>query len=100
MSEMVPLIENNGKAYFEVSGNTDSTGTRAGQHDACRQQRARERGAIIWWRSGSSRASASRSSATAPDRPICNEKNPGEEGIDLDACRSMNRATRLAIFAR
>ena len=27
--EMVPMIENNGSAYFEVSGNTDSTGSRA-----------------------------------------------------------------------
>ena len=26
--EMVPLLENNGAAYFEVSGNTDSTGGR------------------------------------------------------------------------
>jgi len=26
--EMVPLIENNGSAYFEVSGNTDATGSR------------------------------------------------------------------------
>src|SRR5512135_1403428 len=26
--EMVPFIENNGKAYFEVSGNSDSTGSR------------------------------------------------------------------------
>ena len=28
-TDMVPLIESHGSAYFEVSGNTDSTGTRA-----------------------------------------------------------------------
>ena len=28
-AEMVPLIDNNGSAYFLVSGNTDSTGSRS-----------------------------------------------------------------------
>ena len=35
-----------------------------------------------------------------PDRPICNEKDLAAEGVDLEACRAMNRTTRLAIFSR
>ncbi|MCB9528077.1 MAG: OmpA family protein [Myxococcales bacterium] len=96
--EMVPLIESNGSAYFEVSGNTDSTGSRK-VNQRLSEQRAegvveylvkqwefpRERFKVVGY---------------GPDKPICNEKNPGEEGVDLEACRAMNRATRLAVFAR
>jgi NitT/TauT family transport system substrate-binding protein len=96
--EMVPLIENNGSAYFEVSGNTDSTGTRR-VNMTLSEQRAESvvRYLVAQWEFPRERFKVV---GYGPDKPICNEKNPGDEGIDLDACRSMNRATRLAIFAR
>lgn len=35
-----------------------------------------------------------------PDRPLCDEGNPGAEGLDLEGCRAMNRSTRLAVLSR
>lgn len=95
--EMVPLIESNGSAYFEVSGNTDSTGNR-GVNQKISLQRAqsvvdylvkqwdfeRNRFKVIGYGS---------------DRPLCNESNP-EDGASLDDCRAQNRATRLAVLSR
>jgi outer membrane protein OmpA-like peptidoglycan-associated protein len=34
-----------------------------------------------------------------PDQPLCNEKNPGDEGLTLEECQAANRSTRLAILA-
>jgi NitT/TauT family transport system substrate-binding protein len=95
--EMVPMIENLGSAYFEVSGNTDSTGGR-GANLALSERRAnavvdylvaqwefpRERFKVI---------------GNGPDEPLCDEKQP-EEGVDLEGCRQLNRSTRLAVYSR
>ena len=35
-----------------------------------------------------------------PDKPICDEKKPEAENLDLEACRAMNRTTRLAVLSR
>ncbi len=94
--DMVPFIENNGSAYFEISGNTDSTGNLA-VNNRLSQARAeavadylskqwefpRERFKIV---------------GNGPNKPLCDENNPGSEGVDLDACREMNRSTRIAVF--
>jgi outer membrane protein OmpA-like peptidoglycan-associated protein len=96
--DMVPLIENNGSAYFEVSGNTDSTGGR-GTNLKLSKQRAQivvdylvkewefpaERFIIV---------------GNGPDKPICDEKNHDAEGMTLDECRAANRNTRLAVHSR
>jgi NitT/TauT family transport system substrate-binding protein len=96
--EMVPMIENLGSAYFEVSGNTDSTGGR-GANLALSERRAsavleylvkqwefpRERFKVV---------------GNGPDEPLCDEKKPDAEGVDLEGCRQLNRSTRLAVYSR
>lgn len=95
-TDMVPFIENNGGAYFEISGNTDSTGN-AAINNRLSQARAdavveylvrqwefpRERFKIV---------------GNGSDKPLCDENNPGSEGVGLDGCREMNRSTRIAVF--
>lgn len=95
-TDMVPFIENNGSAYFEISGNTDSTGN-AAINNRLSQARAdavveylvrqwefpRERFKIV---------------GNGSDKPLCDENNPGSEGVGLDGCREMNRSTRIAVF--
>lgn len=95
-TEMVPFIENNGKAYFEISGNSDSTGARdtnlrlsAGRaravvdYLATQWEFPRERFKIV---------------GNGPDKPLCREENAAGEGLSLEECRSMNRTTRIAVF--
>ena len=95
---MVPMIENNGSAYFEISGNTDTTGSRR-TNMRLSQERAQSvlDYLVKQWEFPRERFKVE---GYGPDRPICNEKNPAEEGVDLEACRAMNRQTRLAIFSR
>ncbi|MFZ2753743.1 MAG: phosphate ABC transporter substrate-binding/OmpA family protein [Lysobacteraceae bacterium] len=95
-TDMVPFIENNGSAYFEISGNTDSTGN-AAINNRLSQARAdavveylvrqwefpRERFKIV---------------GNGSNKPLCDENNPGSEGVGLDGCREMNRSTRIAVF--
>ncbi|MEM7609554.1 MAG: phosphate ABC transporter substrate-binding/OmpA family protein [Myxococcota bacterium] len=95
--EMVPLIENHGSAYFEVSGNTDSTGS-ARVNQPLSEQRAsavveylveqwefeRERFIVV---------------GNGSEKPLCNEDSP-EEGMSEEDCRSRNRTTRVAILQR
>jgi NitT/TauT family transport system substrate-binding protein len=96
--EMVPLIENLGSAYFEVSGNTDSTGARA-TNLRLSQQRAE---AVVnylveQWEFPRTRFKIL---GNGPDKPLCDEDNPGAEGLDLEQCREANRSTRLAVYSR
>ncbi len=95
-TDMVPFIENNGSAYFEISGNTDSTGN-AAINNRLSQARAeavadylakqwefpRERFKIV---------------GNGSNKPLCDENNPASEGLGLDSCREMNRSTRIAVF--
>jgi outer membrane protein OmpA-like peptidoglycan-associated protein/ABC-type nitrate/sulfonate/bicarbonate transport system substrate-binding protein len=94
--EMVPFIENNGKAYFEVSGNSDSTGAR---DTNMRLSAARAR-AVVDYLNGQWEFPRERFKivGNGPDRPLCNEANPGGEGLSLEECRAMNRTTRVAVF--
>jgi len=95
-AEMVPFIENNGKAYFEVSGNSDSTGAR---ETNLRLSDARARAVVDYlvtqWEFPRQRFKIV---GNGPDRPLCNEANPGGEGLSLEDCRAMNRTTRIAVF--
>lgn len=96
--EMVPFIENNGKAYFEISGNTDATGSREANMSLSRTRAAavvdylvsqwefpRERFKIV---------------GNGPDKPICNEGSAAGEGMSLEECRALNRSTRVAVYSR
>ena len=95
--EMVPLIESHGSAYFEVSGNTDSTGSRA-LNQRLSEQRAQ---AVVdylvtQWEFPRERFVVKGNGST---QPLCNEQAP-DEGESLEDCRARNRATRVAVLSR
>jgi NitT/TauT family transport system substrate-binding protein len=96
--EMVPFIENNGSAYFEVSGNTDSTGSR---ETNMRLSRARAQAVVDYlvsqWEFDKARFQVV---GNGPDRPLCNERTPAAEGLSLEECRASNRSTRVAVLTR
>jgi outer membrane protein OmpA-like peptidoglycan-associated protein len=97
-TEMVPLIENNGSAYFEVSGNTDSTGAR-GTNLSLSKLRAKTvvDYLVKQWEFPAERFVVQ---GYGPDRPICDERNPAAEEMTLEDCRAANRTTRVAVLAR
>jgi len=94
---MVPFIENNGSAYFEVTGNTDSTGSHSVNMSL---SQARARAVVDYlvaqWEFPRERFKAV---GNGPDHPLCNEANPQAEGMSLDDCRAANRTTRVAVFS-
>ena len=93
--DMVPFMDNNGAAYIEVSGNTDSTGDPA-SNKVLSQRRA---AAVVAYLKTQWEVPAARMRAVGygSDRPICVE--PGAaDGLSLDECRALNRSTRLAIL--
>jgi NitT/TauT family transport system substrate-binding protein len=96
--EMVPFIENNGSAYFELSGNTDSVGA-AAANDALSLARARAVASYLekQWEIPRSRL---RVVGNGSARPLCDEANPAGSDLNLEACRSLNRSTRLAVFSK
>lgn len=95
-TEMVPFIENNGKAYFEVSGNSDSTGAReVNQRLSAARARAVVDYLVKQWEFPRERFKIV---GNGPDRPLCNEANAASEGLTLEDCRAMNRTTRVAVF--
>jgi NitT/TauT family transport system substrate-binding protein len=96
--EMVPFIENNGGAYFIISGNTDSTGGRD-INMALSRQRAE---AVATYLAGEWDIDRARFKVVGngPDQPICNESNPAADGLSLEECRAVNRTTRLAVVPR
>jgi outer membrane protein OmpA-like peptidoglycan-associated protein len=94
--EMVPFIENNGGAYFELSGNTDSVG------NAASNQRLSEKRAqtvveylVKQWEFDRKRFKVVGNGA---DKPLCQEGKESTEGMSLEDCRSMNRTTRIGVF--
>ncbi|MCM8595441.1 phosphate ABC transporter substrate-binding/OmpA family protein [Accumulibacter sp.] len=94
--EIVPFIENNGKAYFEVSGNSDSTGSREVN---LRLSAVRARAVVDYlvtqWEFPRERFKIV---GNGPDRPLCVEANVVGEGLSIEECRAMNRTTRVAVF--
>jgi outer membrane protein OmpA-like peptidoglycan-associated protein len=95
-TEMVPFIENNGSAYFEISGNTDSTGNAAINN---RLSLARAETVVDYlvkqWEFPRERFKIV---GNGSGKPLCNESTPEAEGLNLDACREANRSTRIAVF--
>lgn len=96
--QMVPFIENNGSAYIEISGNTDSTGS-----DSVNRPLSQRRAAVVvdylvkQWDMPAARF---RVAGNGSSKPICNEQNPSADGLDLEGCRAENRTTRVGIIAR
>ncbi len=95
---MVPFIENNGSAYFELSGNTDSVGS-AAVNQALSQSRAKAVADYLekQWEIPRTRL---RVTGNGSSRPLCDERNPAAAEMSLDECRALNRSTRLAVFGR
>jgi NitT/TauT family transport system substrate-binding protein len=96
--EMVPFIENNGSAYFELSGNTDSVGS-AATNLALSQSRAKAVADYLekQWDIPKSRLRVVGYGST---RLLCDESNPTAVDMTLETCRALNRSTRLAVFTR
>ena len=96
-TEMVPLIESNGSAYFEVSGNTDSTGSR-GTNMKLSERRAEAVASYLvsQWEFPRERFLVV---GAGPDKPLCNENSP-EDDMSLEECRAANRTTRVAVLSR
>jgi outer membrane protein OmpA-like peptidoglycan-associated protein/ABC-type nitrate/sulfonate/bicarbonate transport system substrate-binding protein len=96
--EMVPFIENNGSAYFDISGNSDSTGARDAN---MRISRARAQAVVDYlvsqWEFDRARFVVT---GNGPDKPLCNEAAPQGENLSLEDCRAMNRTTRAAVLRR
>ncbi|MDQ3959331.1 MAG: phosphate ABC transporter substrate-binding/OmpA family protein [Pseudomonadota bacterium] len=96
--ELVPFIENNGSAYFEVSGNTDSTGRRESN---LRLSKARAQAVVDYlvgqWEFPRERFVIV---GNGPDKPLCDEKRSPAENLSLEECRARNRTTRVAVLAR
>ncbi len=95
-TDMVPFIENNGTAYFEISGNTDSTGN-AALNDRLSQARA-EAVAEYLARQWEFPRERFKIVGNGSRKPLCNENNPEADGVGLEACRESNRSTRIAVF--
>lgn len=97
-TEMVPFIENNGSAYFEVSGNSDGVGARDSN---LRLSQARAAAVVKYlneqWEFPKARFKIV---GNGPDKPLCNEANPAADGLALEECRALNRTTRIGVFSR
>lgn len=97
-TEMVPFIENNGGAYFEISGNSDSIGSR---ETNLRLSHARAAAVVKYlqdqWEFPTARFKIV---GNGPDKPLCNETLPVAESLTAEECRALNRTTRIAVFSR
>jgi NitT/TauT family transport system substrate-binding protein len=96
--EMVPFIESNGSAYFDLSGNTDSVGSPS-SNMSLSKLRAKAVADYLnkQWDIPRERL---RVSGLGSTKPLCNEANPDAAGLSIEECRALNRSTRLAVFAR
>jgi NitT/TauT family transport system substrate-binding protein len=97
-NEVKPLIDTFGSAYFEISGNTDATGT-AAINKRISEARARAVAAYLTneWQVPAARF---RIVGNGSERPLCNEANPEADGMSLEQCRAQNRTTRIAVLSR
>ena len=95
-TEMVPFIENNGAAYFEISGNTDSTGSTIAnrQLSSLRAQTVVDY-LVKQWDMQKARFKVV---GNGSDKPLCDEFNL--DGVTLDECRAVNRTTRVGLYSR
>ena len=97
-TEMVPFIENNGSAYIELSGNADGVGSDlVNKPLSMRRAQAVAQYLVKQWEVPAARLKVV---GNGSDRPICNEANPAADGLDLNACRALNRTTRVGILSK
>jgi NitT/TauT family transport system substrate-binding protein len=97
-TDLVPVLDAMGSAYFSVEGNTDSTGARS-TNQALSGKRAKAVVAYLHsqWEFPKERFVVK---GNGPDKPLCDEANPSSEDTDLDGCRGMNRRTDVAVYGR
>ncbi len=97
-TELVPVLDAMGSAYFSVEGNTDSTGARATNVSLSKKRSQ----AVVDYLKGQWEFPTERFvvRGNGPDKPSCDESDPSSEGVDLDACRAMNRRTDVAVYSR
>jgi len=97
-TEVVPLLDNMGGAYFSIEGNTDSTGSLAGNK---RLSLLRAQAVVDYlvkeWEFPQERF---RVAGNGPEKPFCDERNPSAESMTLDECQASNRRTDIAVFGR
>ena len=97
-TEMVPVMDSMGSAYFSVEGNTDSTGARGTNVSLSKKRADAVVGYLVSeWEFPRERFVVR---GNGPDKPSCNESNPASEDTDLDGCRGMNRRTDVAVYSR
>lgn len=97
-SEIVPLLDSMGSAYFSVEGNTDATGS-AGTNQKVSLARAQ---AVVDYlvKEWEFPAERFKTAGNGPAKPFCNEKNPSADGMTLDECQAANRRTDVAVYSR
>lgn len=97
-TEVVPVLDAMGSAYFSVEGNTDSTGNRATN---VRLSQARAQAVVDYlvkqWEFDTERFVVK---GNGPDKVLCDERHPDADGVDLEGCRGMNRRTDVAVYSR
>ena len=94
--EMVPFIESNGSSYFILSGHTDSLGGREANMALSKARAMSVRSYLVsQWEFSADRFHIE---GVGPDRPICDESNPGADGMTKEDCMSLNRSTRLSVL--
>lgn len=95
--EVAPMVETYGHAYFEVSGNTDSTGSAAvNQRISLARAQAVVDFLVSQWEFPKERFIVT---GNGSSKPLCDEKAPGNEGLNLEDCRAANRTTRIAVLS-
>jgi NitT/TauT family transport system substrate-binding protein len=95
--EVRSLVESYGSSYFEVNGNTDSTGTAAvNKRISLARAQAVVDHLVKEWDFPRARFVVK---GNGPDAPLCNETHP-DDGVSLEDCRALNRTTRIAVLGR
>lgn len=96
-TEVVPLLDSMGSAYFSVEGNTDSTGNAATNKklSAARAQAVVDYLVKQW----EYKPERFRVAGNGPSKPACNEASP-EDGASVADCQAMNRRTDVAVYSR
>ena len=97
-TDVVPLLDNMGGAYFSIEGNTDATGSAAANK---KLSLARAQAVIDYlvkeWEFPVERFKVA---GNGPDKPFCDEKNPSADGLTADECQAANRRTDIAVYGR
>lgn len=96
-TELVPFIENNGGAYIELSGNTDSVGSDSVNIPLSKRRAQAVADYLVkQWEIPAARLKVV---GNGSGKPICQE--PGTaDGLSVDECRSLNRTTRVGVLGR